>query len=227
MSIPQHASFITVCIPKVFRSSHLEDLANKFRTFKLLALKTSPEAFSAEFESESQLPLSDWLRRITQPGVVILICAAIPSDKSNELLSGNDADFDVLLRSEWVGMFTMIGPVSLSDYYFPSSGQPNPGPDGSEGIAKRLTQAALNHGMDVAREIGKEWDKKPRTRFRLIVHPRNKDVVKMYERFGFKDSARMTLMEAYVANGDGEMVPDDADPEKWHSRLGIVMETLL
>jgi hypothetical protein len=49
----------------------------------------------------------------------------------------------------------------------------------------------------------------------------------MYEKFGFVDNGRVTLAEACIANKAADMIPIDADPEKWHSRLGIAMEYLV
>lgn len=147
----------------------------------------------------------------------------------------------ILLDGEWTGMFSVVGPISRKDYIWPESGQPEPGPEGSEtrwqltslftmpayrgcGIAKRLTDAALGFGKHASKEMGTLSGRIVRTRVRLVVHPKNTGVVKMYEKFGFVDSARMTVAEACIANGAGDMIPTDADPEKWHCRFAVAME---
>lgn len=135
----------------------------------------------------------------------------------------------------------MIGPVSRDDYIWAKSGQPEPGPEGSEtrwqlttlftlpayrghGIAKLLIEAAFRFGKLVSDKTGRASERDVQTRIRLVVHPDNTGVVKMYEKFGFVDSARMTVAEACIANGAADTVPRCTDLEKWHSRFGVAME---
>ncbi|KAJ4366739.1 hypothetical protein N0V95_000068 [Ascochyta clinopodiicola] len=234
----------TIQLPKDTDDITLHALASKFRTFKLHALKVAPEAFPAEFDSESRLPQSTWLNRITEPSTTILICVAVEKDKNEEPSTSGSRETRILLDGEWTGTFTIIGPVSRDDYIWPESGQPEPGPQESEtrwqltslfilpvyrghGIAKRLTEAAIEFGKLASDEMGRASDRNIQTRMRLVVHPKNTGVVKMYERFGFVDSARMTVAEACVANGAADIVPKYADPGKWHSRFGIAMEILV
>jgi ribosomal protein S18 acetylase RimI-like enzyme len=234
----------TIRLPKDTDSTTLNALATKFRTFKLHALTVAPEAFPAEFDSESRLPQSTWLTRITEPSTTILICVATEKDKDEQPSMAGDRQLRILLDGEWTGTFTMIGPVSRDDYIWPESGQPEPGPEGSEtrwqlttlfilpvyrghGIAKRLTEAAIKFGKLASEEMGRASDRDIQTRIRLVVHPKNTGVVKMYEKFGFVDSARMTVAEACIANGAADTIPKDADPEKWHSRFGVAMEILV
>jgi GNAT superfamily N-acetyltransferase len=237
-------TYTTTSIPRDCASSHLDALAVKFRNFKLDALLSAPEAFSAEFDSESQLPHSTWLSRITESSTTILVCVATNTYTDEYAPTLGDEQIKTLLEGEWTGTFTLIGPVSRAHYIWPESGQPEPGPEGSEtrwqltslftlpayrglGIAKRLTEAAVEFGKNASNEMSRATGRVVRTRVRLIVHPKNTGVVKMYEKFGFKDSARMTVAEACFANGAGDMVPINADPEKWHSRFGVAMEILV
>jgi GNAT superfamily N-acetyltransferase len=234
----------TIRLPKDTDGTILNALATKFRAFKLHALKVAPEAFPAEFDSESRLPQSTWVSRITEPSTTILICVATAKDKDKEPSMSGDRQLRILLDGEWTGTFTMIGPVSRDDYIWPKSGQPEPGPEGSEtrwqltslftlpayrghGIAKRLTEAAIKFGKLASDEMGRASERDLRTRIRLVVHPENTGVVKMYEKFGFVDSARMTVAEACIANGAADIVPRYADPKKWHTRFGVAMEILV
>lgn len=236
--------YTTLCIPKDIDSTQLSALATKYREFKLYALKTAPEAFSAEFDTESQLPHSTWMSRITETSTTILICIVMEERTVGHSSAHVNPVLNILLEGKWTGMFTMVGPVSRDDYIWPESCQPEPGPEGSEtrwqltslftlpayrghGIAKRLTEAAIEVGKHASAEMGRASDREVRTRVRLVVHPKNTGVVKMYEKFGFVDSARMTVAEACIANGAADMVPKNADPEKWHSRFGIAMEVLV
>jgi GNAT superfamily N-acetyltransferase len=175
-----------------------------------------------------------------------LICVATEKDKDEKPSTSGDKPLRILLDGEWTGTFTiiMIGPVSRDDYIWPKSGQPESGPEGSEtrwqltthftlpayrghGIAKLLIEAAIRFGKLVSEEMGRASERDGQTRIRLVVHPDNTGVVKMYEKFGFVDSARMTVAEACIANGAADTVPRCADPEKWHSRFGVAMEFLV
>lgn len=51
--------------------------------------------------------------------------------------------------------------------------------------------------------------------------------MKMYEKFGFVDCARMTVAEACRANLAADAVPRDADVGKWHSRFAVAMEIVV
>jgi GNAT superfamily N-acetyltransferase len=235
----------TIRLPKDADDITLNALATKFCAFKLQALKVAPEAFPAKFDTESRLPQSTWLSRITEPSTTILICVATEEYKDEkEPSASGDRQLRVLLDGEWRGTFTMIGPISRDDYIFPNSGQPEPGPEGSEtrwqlttlftlpayrghGIAKRLIEGAIAFGNLASDEMGRASGRDVRTRIRLVVHPDNTVVVKMYEKFGFVDSARMTVAEACTANGAADAVPKNADSEKWHSRFGVAMEILV
>lgn len=234
----------TIRLPKETDGTLLNSLATKFRAFKLHALRVVPEAFSAEFDSESRLPQFAWLSRITEPSTTILVCFATEKEQGEELSLSGDKQLRMLLDGEWTGTFTMIGPVSRDDYIWPESGQPEPGSEGSEtrwqlttlftlpayrghGIAKRLIETAIRYGKLVSDEMGRVSKRDVQTRIRLVVHPDNTGVVKMYEKYGFVDSARMIVAEACIANGAADIVPRCADPEKWHSRFGVAMELLV
>lgn len=122
-----------------------------------------------------------------------------------------------------------------------------------KGLAKKITLAAIQFGTDLPHgpllsptdaleaeslshsnthhtsKHATQPARKRTTRFRLVVHPDNKQVVHMYLKLGFVDCARYTLREAYLANGDGEYipVPADTDAAKWDLRAGIGMEYLV
>ena len=236
-------TYATFSIPQDCGNLHLDALATKFRNFKLDALQRAPEAFSAEFNAESQLPHSVWLSRIIEPGTTTLVCVATATDKhtDGDASTPDNERLKALLEGEWTGTFTLIGPIPREDYLFPKSGQPEPGLEGFEtrwqltslftlpkfrglGIARRLTEAAIQFGQHTSNKLGSATGRVVQTRVRLIVHPKNLGVVAMYEKFGFTDSARMTVAEACIANRAGDMIPADADPEKWHSRFGVAME---
>lgn len=156
-----------------------------------------------------------------------------------------------LLENDWAGTFTLVGPVSLSSWLVPSSGQPPPGPDTAEtrwhltslfvlpehrgmGLASKLTLAAVRTGPSASlspagEENGNHRSGNPgsKTRFRLIVHPKNIGVVGLYEKLGFVKGGMYTQREAMVAMGDAAGVPVGAAGEKWDTRLAIGMEYLV
>ncbi|KAL6705179.1 hypothetical protein ACN47E_007284 [Coniothyrium glycines] len=239
-------TYTTLLLPKHLAGPSLTRLANKLRDFKLHALQTDPKAFSLEYSSESPLPISVWEQRITVPGSQILVCIATnpPSIAEAAPTSDmNEAQLRLLLSSEWTCIFTMIGPVSHAEWIFPKSDQPYSAPDVQEtrwqltslfvlpthrgrGLAKKITLAAIEYGstvlVDDSSRVGRGL-----VRFRLIVHPDNRDVAVMYSNMGFVDCARYTLREAYIANGDAKYIPAGAEAGKWDTRVGIGMEYLV
>jgi GNAT superfamily N-acetyltransferase len=138
---------------------------------------------------------------------------------------------------DWVGNATLIGPITKDAYELPESGGPEVGGDDVEtrwqmtavfntplhrgkGIAKMLINCALEFAV---KESGKDRE----SRTRIMIHPRNIEVKRLYEGLGFVDAGRCTLAEAYRSNGDANMLPSDggvSDPEKYLVRLGTVME---
>jgi len=128
-------TYTTIPLPKTTpNTTLLSALATKFRAFKLHAFKVAPAAFSVVYDAEAQLPLSTWLARITEPSTTILICVATSTQHQhcNDAEKEEDTQSKILLDGEWTGTFTMIGPITRQDYLFPLSGQPTPGPEGSE-----------------------------------------------------------------------------------------------
>ncbi|KAK3045265.1 hypothetical protein LTS18_014159 [Coniosporium uncinatum] len=231
-------NYHTLRVPK--ETAHVNYLASKFRTLRLHALQTSPNSFAAAYADEVTLPLLAWTRRLEQTGKEIFICKATPMNRS-PTANDNDGDLDLLLLGEWIGMFTLCGPTPLSGFYLPLSGH-TPGPEASEtrwhmtalytspahrgrGLAKKLIDASMRFARDYSGSLGPEV----RTRLRLVVHPNNVVVKGLYGGLGFEDAGRCTLLEAYVASGEGKLVPveGERDPGKWDDRIGVCMECLI
>jgi ribosomal protein S18 acetylase RimI-like enzyme len=156
-----------------------------------------------------------------------------------------------LVAGSWAGTFTLVGPVARESWLCPLSGQPAPAADGAEtrwhltslfvlpehrgqGLAAKLTLAAVRAGSEasVARAggmgiRGEDGSVGATTRFRLIVHPKNKSVVGLYEKLGFVVGGLYTQREAMAAMGDAAGIPSGAEGEKWDTRLAIGMECLV
>jgi GNAT superfamily N-acetyltransferase len=203
-------------------------LTGKFASLRLSALTVSAPAFSSTFEIESVLTASDWIARVQRPSVSYLIAVAYASDTSSDL--------QTIDRGDWIGSATLIGPITKEAYELRESGGPEIGGDDVEtrwqitavfnapqhrgkGIAKMLINGAL--------EFAAKESKGRKYRTRIMIHPRNVVVKKLYEGLGFVDAGKCTLAEAYISNGDANMLPLDggtSDPEKYLNRLGTVME---
>lgn len=236
----------------------LTPLARKLRDFKLHALLSDPEAFSQSHATESQLPLTAWEARVSNPEFRIVVC--VDRDEQNGLRleeEGGDGEekegkteevVKRLLKSAWAGTFTLVGPVARDAWVFQMSGQPIPGTDEEEkrwhltslfvlpeyrgrGLAAKLTLAAVQAGSSISQSplspVPGSQAVRLTTRFRLIVHPNNKSVVGLYKKLGFVEGGLYTQKEAMVAMGDAAGVPEDAEGERWDSRLAIGMERLV
>lgn len=202
-------------------------LAGKFASLRLSALTVSAPAFSSTFEIESVFTASQWISRLRRPLLHTFVAVAYPADTPPELQTIDAGD--------WIGSATLLGPFTKRAFAIPESGGPEVGEDNVEskwqmtavynspvhrgkGIAKMLVQGA----MDFAGEAGRVRD----SRVRIMIHPRNVVVKRLYEGLGFVDAGNCTLAEAYLSNGDAEMLPPDggvSESEKYHVRQGIIM----
>jgi hypothetical protein len=68
-------------------------------------------------------------------------------------------------------------------------------------------------------------------RVRLFCDPKKTYLVNLYKKMGFEEAGNCTLREAFVANGDGELIPRDTESSealryKWERRYGLAMERL-
>ena len=103
-----------------------------------------------------------------------------------------------------------------------------------KGLASKLTLAAVRAGVSasLSTAVGEERNYRAgsavaKTRFRLIVHPKNIEVVWLYEKLGFVKGGMYTQREAMGAMGDAAGVPIGAVEEVWDVRLAIRMERLV
>jgi ribosomal protein S18 acetylase RimI-like enzyme len=209
--------------------SLLPVLAEKFASLRLSALLGSASAFSSTYEIEAGFTVQDWIERLERPLVHNFIAVAYEpgSESKQQTIDGGD----------WVGSATLLGSYPKSSYILSDSGGPEPGEDDVEskwqmtavynspehrgkGIAKMLIQSAVEFAS-------KEGGNGQRCRTRIMIHPNNVVVKSLYSRLGFVDAGLCTLAEAFLSNGDASLLPADggaSEPEKYHNRLGIVME---
>lgn len=204
-------------------------LAGKYSAIRLAALTTEVNSFSSTFERESTLTASQWIERLQRPLVHNFVAVAYPIDTplSSQILESGD----------WIGCGVLIGPTPRSKFQLLDSGGSAVGPDETEskwhmtcvynspahrgrGIAKNLIRAALDFS-EQGLEVGN------RSRVRIMADPSKTLLKALYAGLGFTDNGKTTLAEAYVANGQSELLPADggsSNPEKYHSRRGIIME---
>lgn len=68
-------------------------------------------------------------------------------------------------------------------------------------------------------------------RVRLFCNPEKTYLVSLYKKMGFAEAGNCTLKEAFVANGDGGLIPLDTGSSEalrymWERRYGLAMERL-
>ena len=208
----------------------LSFLAGKFAALRLSALTVSAAAFSSTFAIESAFTAPQWITRLKRPLVHTFIAVAYaPSTKPEQ---------QTIEAGDWVGSATLLGSFPKAMYELAESGGPQLGEDDAEtkwqmtavynspehrgkGIAKMLIKGALEFAE--AKGEGKK------TRVRIMIHPDNIVVKKLYDGLGFEEAGLCTLSEAYRSNGDEDMSPLDggkSDPNKYLRRAGFIMERL-
>jgi ribosomal protein S18 acetylase RimI-like enzyme len=207
----------------------LSFLAGKFAALRLSALTVSAAAFSSTFANESAFTAQGWVKRLERPLVHNFIAVAYAPSTLPEQQTIDAGD--------WVGSATLLGLFPKDVFELPESRGAEIGGDDVEskwqmtavynnpdhrgkGIAKMLIQGA----MDFAANGG---GKGKRSRMRIMIHPDNIAVKRLYQGLGFVDAGNCTLAEAYRSNGDATMLPADggvSNPERYHNRRGIIME---
>ncbi|KAL2064769.1 hypothetical protein VTL71DRAFT_3908 [Oculimacula yallundae] len=204
-------------------------LAGKFASLRLSALTVSSSAFSSTFAIESLFTSSQWISRLRRPLLHTFVAVAYsPSTLPPDSQQQAQNETQTIGRGDWIGSLTLLGPFTSSEFDIPESGYSATDSEGIEiddsseskwqitavynsplhrgqGVAKMLIQAAMDFAE---KEGGKE-----RTRVRIMIHPSNVVVKRLYEGLGFGDAGYCTLAEAYRSNGDEEMLPADGGGE--------------
>ncbi|KAF4637731.1 hypothetical protein G7Y89_g337 [Cudoniella acicularis] len=205
-------------------------LAGKFSSLRLTALTVSAAAFSSTFALESKFSSPQWITRLSRQGIHTFIAVAYTP--------GTLPEQQTIDAGDWIGSATLLGPKPKLDYELKESGEEVPGEDDEEGkwqmtavfsapehrgrgVAKMLVEAAVDFAAN-------EGDRKA-CRVRIMIHPDNAVVKRLYDGMGFVDAGRCTLSEAFVQNGDESLLPADGgkgEPEKYFNRLGLIMEKI-
>ncbi|KAF2188602.1 hypothetical protein K469DRAFT_703188 [Zopfia rhizophila CBS 207.26] len=236
--VPGPVTYTILPIPTT--SPRLSNLVAKFRDTKLAALEAEPTGFAVKHAEEVLHPISLWQQRLAAPSTA-LICVSTSNPPGP-----SDSDEDMLMKEDWVGMATLRGSLPYSTFHLPESGQPIPDDPDREtrwhlcnlytsqahrgrGLAKKLVNAILASARGQTRRL--EGGQGMKARVRLFCDPSKTFLVNMYKGMGFEDAGMCTLREAFVANGDEELIPADTGSTeamwKWERRYGLAMERVV
>jgi GNAT superfamily N-acetyltransferase len=121
-------------MPKAFASqTEFHEIVNHYKSLRLQALKLNPESFSSTYGQESQFPLDTWQSRVLNPvGQTYVAVTSIDNDSPSHLslIDCNEGereskqDLHLLLRNEWVGIATAIGPKTWTRQDGDTNSQP-------------------------------------------------------------------------------------------------------
>lgn len=107
-------SFRIVTIPKTGENPEnnrqLLTLAQKFRAFRLFALKTSPGAFASTYEDEAQRGLDQTFERLKNTKATQFVALSCGEKTDNVC----EASLETLTESEWLGFVVLLGPQEHS-----------------------------------------------------------------------------------------------------------------
>ncbi|VUC36333.1 unnamed protein product [Clonostachys rosea] len=95
-------------LPKAFAPAEkLDPIIERYKAFRLLSLKQSPESFSSSYEREIAFPDETWIKRVCGPlstNIIAVTGDPIGSESSKE------QERELLLNEEWLASLTLSGP---------------------------------------------------------------------------------------------------------------------
>ena len=120
MVAPHHSSEV-ILIPKTLTGSkHLQDIVERYKGLRLHGLKVDPRSFSSTYERESQFTYEIWRSRIQSPLGKTFV-SVIDPDQDSDVSCGktiptvkDTSSLLRLLRKDWVGIVTLVGPTLFS-----------------------------------------------------------------------------------------------------------------
>jgi GNAT superfamily N-acetyltransferase len=122
MAAPQSESNEVILVPKTFSPTTFEQaVVDRYKQLRLHGLRVDPRSFSSTYEDESQFDDDVWLSRIHNP-VGKTFAAVTTPDTQPETSTAETRvpNYDAkdtlqrLLRKEWVGIVTLMGPGVFS-----------------------------------------------------------------------------------------------------------------
>lgn len=200
---------------------------DRFVAFRLNAEETSTATVAQTAQHEPGLSRSRWMSRLLTPQCHALICLAHAS--------AND-DGRGLESEEWVGMLTLLGPLSRAEYEVPGSGGPELGSDDEEvrfhmtGMyfdpSHRCRQARIQlnqYVLDFVRSCAEDRLQPSSSgptkvaRVRGTISPGNHQMKAFAEGLAGRAAGMFTEAEMYRANGFPELVPAPEEASDMHS----------
>ncbi len=114
-----NVKYRVVKLPKLTeKDDKITELAEKFREFRLRALKTAPNAFASTYEVESQRGLDQSIERLVNPKAAQFVALG------NMLSEEDGMEPDVvgnLLNRHWAGMIALLGPEEGNEFARPTA----------------------------------------------------------------------------------------------------------
>lgn len=107
-----------------------ENLLQKFRVLRLEALISAPASFVSNYRHEQSFSDIEWAERITDPSRHHLICTRLGHGQ----VGGNSRQpvNPTSDEDEWVGMVTLIGPLTKEQFIYQGRIGPSLGDDAEE-----------------------------------------------------------------------------------------------
>ncbi|KAJ5987234.1 hypothetical protein N7451_011599 [Penicillium sp. IBT 35674x] len=114
-----HTTGEALLIPKTFQSQRsLEEIVERYKTLRLHGLQVDPKSFSSTYEIESQFSPAIWRSRLQNPAGQTFVSVANSDKQGMDIGTAvpteprdSDTSLQRLLRKDWVGIVTLLGPV--------------------------------------------------------------------------------------------------------------------
>ncbi|CAL5871159.1 uncharacterized protein PFLUO_LOCUS5406 [Penicillium psychrofluorescens] len=121
MTIPSRPLGEVHRVPRTYNQpTQLHAVVERYRKLRLHGLKADPHAFSSTYERESQFEQGKWISRIQNPAgqtfVSVIPCTEPLLTREDEIIIASDSSGALapLLKDEWTGQLTLIGPEVLA-----------------------------------------------------------------------------------------------------------------
>ena len=92
--------FEITLLPKIADADTLQTLAQTFRQFRLLALQSSPNAYTSTFEQEVEFPFNVWLQRLQDEAARHIVATVLLEDEKATIVA--------LSPGDWAGLIVIL-----------------------------------------------------------------------------------------------------------------------
>lgn len=119
-----------IVTPLVAATPVPKHLLHKFKALRLDALRSDPASFTTNYEHELRFSDDDWERWVTGHKQHHMICEYVAPQTGH--LEARHLQQATSMEREWVGMFTLRGPLSQEQYSIKARHGPDLGSDEDE-----------------------------------------------------------------------------------------------